>query len=59
MSLSALQDASGLPPSVLESVLDYLSTQQMVEEIEKGKYTGTKLTQLMLVPLFQDAVTHL
>ncbi|GJN82284.1 hypothetical protein PLIIFM63780_005823 [Purpureocillium lilacinum] len=58
VGLGALQGATGLEIGVLESILDYLGTQDMVREVEVRKYAATKLTNLMLVPLFQDAVTH-
>ncbi|UPX16343.1 uncharacterized protein EKO05_0006751 [Ascochyta rabiei] len=58
---AALDDVarvSGLPKAVLESVLDYLCTQDMALESQPGIYTPTPLTHMLLVPLFNDAVTH-
>ncbi|ATY63776.1 O-family 2 [Cordyceps militaris] len=58
VSLAALGAATGLPPAVLASVVDYLGAQGLLlsEPGEAARATG--LTRLMLAPLFQDAVTH-
>ncbi|KAK7408045.1 hypothetical protein QQX98_009818 [Neonectria punicea] len=58
VTLSTLTKESGLERRILESILDYLGTQNMVQETEPGQFTATKLTHLMMVPLFQDAITH-
>ncbi|EGX93533.1 O-methyltransferase, putative [Cordyceps militaris CM01] len=54
----SLGAATGLPPAVLASVVDYLGAQGLLlsEPGEAARATG--LTRLMLAPLFQDAVTH-
>lgn len=59
VSFDALKNATGLQAAVLESVLDYLGSQGMVAEPERGQYAATALTQLMMAPLFHDAITHL
>ncbi|KND90707.1 hypothetical protein TOPH_04625 [Tolypocladium ophioglossoides CBS 100239] len=59
VSFAALQEASGLELGVLESIMDYLCAQDMANEIESGKYAATKLSHMLTVPLFQDAVVHL
>ena len=57
--LDDLAQVSGLPKGVLESILDYLCTQGMAIESTPGTYKATPLTHMLLVPLFNDAVTHL
>lgn len=59
MQLDHLAQATGLPKGVLESILDYLCTQRMAVEASPGIYKATPLTHMLLVPLFNDAVTHL
>lgn len=56
--LDDIAQATKLPKGVLESVLDYMCTQGMVVEASPGTYKATPLTQMLLVPLFNDAVTH-
>ncbi|KYK56547.1 sterigmatocystin 8-O-methyltransferase precursor [Drechmeria coniospora] len=58
VSFQALKKASGLEEDLLGSILDYLSTQDMVQKTERGKYAATRLSRLMTAPLFQDAVIH-
>ncbi|KAM0542658.1 hypothetical protein ACHAPJ_012690 [Fusarium lateritium] len=58
VDLATLVKISGLENRILESILDYLGTQNMVIEAEPGRFSATKLTHLLTVPLFQDAVTH-
>lgn len=55
---TALITASGLQPSVFESIIDYACVQGMVAEASKGRYIATKLTHTLLVPVFVDGVTH-
>lgn len=59
VSFAVLQDVSKLEPEFLESIMTYLSTQGMVQEDEPGRFTATKLSHLLTVPLFKDAITHL
>lgn len=59
IGLENLATETGLESRVLESILDYLGTQGMVLETEPGHFTSTKITHLLTVPLFQDAITHL
>lgn len=58
MSFDAVQEASGLEPNVLASVMNYLRSQEMVDEPAQGRYTVTRLTPYMATPLFVDAVLH-
>lgn len=60
VSSAALMAASGLQPSVFESVIDYACVQGMVAEASKarGRYVATELTHTLLVPVFVDGVTH-
>lgn len=57
--LEGIAAATGLPKGVLESILDYLCTQGMAIESSPGTFKATPLTHMLLVPLFNDAVTHL
>lgn len=57
--LDGLAAASRLSKGVLECVLDYLCTQGMATESSPGTFKATQLTHMLLVPLFNDAVTHL
>lgn len=59
VSLAALQKASGVEDGLLEPLLAYLGAHGFVREVHPGEYEATKLTQLLLAPLFLDAVTHL
>ena len=58
MPIAAIQNRTTLDPSVLESLLDYMSTQFMVEATGSGQYKATKMTHMLLTPLFQDGVFH-
>lgn len=58
ISSTELIAASGLQPSVFESIIDYACVQGMVAEASKGRYVTTKLTHTLLVPVFVDGVTH-
>lgn len=57
-SLRTLSMASGLESGVLEAILDYACVQGMTAEVSRGHYAPTELTQLLLVPVFVDGVTH-
>lgn len=68
-TLAANQDAAGvrsatlitasrLQPSVFETIIDYACVQGMVAEASRGQYVATKLTHMLLVPVFIDGVTH-
>ncbi|KAJ4337248.1 hypothetical protein N0V95_008385 [Ascochyta clinopodiicola] len=57
-ALGDVARASGLPESVLESVLDYLCTQSMAREVQPRIYKASPLTHMLLIPRFKDAVTH-
>lgn len=54
----ALAAVSGLGAGVLEAVLDYVCAQGMATEVTPGRYVATKLTNMLLAPVFVDAVTH-
>ncbi|KAH6644812.1 putative sterigmatocystin 8-O-methyltransferase precursor [Boeremia exigua] len=56
--LDDIAKTTGLPAGVLESLLDYLCTQDMAAAAPGGLYTATPLTHMLLAPLFADAVTH-
>ncbi|KAJ2967034.1 hypothetical protein NQ176_g9863 [Zarea fungicola] len=59
VSFDDLKNATGLQAAILESVLDYLGSQGMLREPQRGQYAPTGLTNLMMAPLFNDAITHL
>ncbi|KAK7978671.1 hypothetical protein PG988_006161 [Apiospora saccharicola] len=56
--LTTLSCASGLEPRILESIMDYLCTQGMAVEAETRRYAPTRLSRMLLAPIFNDAVTH-
>lgn len=58
VSSSTLITASGLQPSVLDSIMDYACVQGMAAEVSQGQYVATRLTHTLLVPVFVDGVTH-
>ncbi|KAL1872959.1 hypothetical protein Daus18300_004099 [Diaporthe australafricana] len=58
LSKATLVTASGLQPSVLESIMDYVCVQGMVAEVSRGQYVATRLTRTLLEPVFVDSVTH-
>lgn len=58
VSSATLITASGLQPSVLDSIMDYACVQCMAAEVSQGQYVATKLTHTLLVPVFVDGVTH-
>jgi hypothetical protein len=59
MSARVLAEKTGVNPTVLDSLLEYLTTQYMVDEVSPRQYAPTKLSNLLLVPLFVDGVLHL
>ena len=58
-STALLVEKTGLNPIVLESILEYLTTQFMVDEVSPGRYAATPASQILLAPLFVDGVVHL
>lgn len=58
VNLATLITASGLQPSVLESIMNYACVQNMMAEVSRGQYVATKLTHTLLAPVFVDGVTH-
>jgi hypothetical protein len=59
MALPRLSETSGLEAGVLESLMDYLCTQEMAHEDGQGRYSATKLTHRMCLRVFEDTMTHL
>lgn len=60
VGLQALSAACGLDRSFLETMLDYLCSQDMVRKVAaQGLYAPTKQTQLLAEPPLCDAVTHM
>jgi len=59
ISVEALAAKTGIKPAVLDSLLEYLTTQYMVEEVTPGQFKATKLSHVLLAPLFVDGVVHL
>ncbi|KAF1838974.1 S-adenosyl-L-methionine-dependent methyltransferase [Decorospora gaudefroyi] len=55
VGLSELAKASGLEPSILSAVMDYNCGQSAALEAKPGHYAPTKLTHMMLQPMFNDA----
>lgn len=49
---------SDLDAGVLEAMLDYVCAQGMAAEVTPGHYVATALTNMLLAPVFVDAVTH-
>jgi hypothetical protein len=58
-SAAHLAEATRIKPGILDSLLDYMSTNFMVDEVSPGQYRATKLAQMLQSPLFTDGVTHL
>jgi hypothetical protein len=58
-SSTVLGEKTGMKPKVLESLLDYMTTQFMVEEVAPGQFKATKLSEMLLAPIFTDGITHL
>jgi hypothetical protein len=58
-SAAVLAQKTGIHPTLLDSLLEYLTTQNMVGEVSPQQYTPTKLSNLLVAPLFVDAVVHL
>lgn len=58
-SAAAIADQTKLKPAALSAILEYLSSQNMAKETRPGNYTATKLSELLLAPLFVDGTTHL
>lgn len=56
-SVEELSSITGITSSVLTSLLEYMSTQYMVEET-KGQYKAAKLSRMLMAPLFVDGVIH-
>ena len=58
-SAAVLAEKTGLNPNALDSLLEYMTTQHMIQETSPGQYSATKLSQMLLAPLFVDGVLHL
>lgn len=59
MSSIILAEKTAINPTVLSSLLEYLATQYMVEEVSPGFYAATKLSHVLQAPLFVDGTIHL
>lgn len=59
LSVTSLADRTGIKAAILQSLLEYLSTQHMVEQVSRDEFRATKRCELFLSPLFVDGVTHL
>ncbi|OBT79128.1 hypothetical protein VF21_01729 [Pseudogymnoascus sp. 05NY08] len=57
-SVTVLSEKTKINPVVLDILLDYLSTQFMVEEVSPQHYKATKLSNILVAPLFIDGVLH-
>lgn len=55
-SAAALATATNIPQRILDSLLDYMSANYMVEEMSPGHYGVTKIAQLLQTPLFVDGI---
>lgn len=58
-SAAVLAEKTRLNPNVLDSLLAYMTTQHMIQETSPRQYSATKLSQMLLAPLFIDGVLHL
>ena len=59
ISAAVLFKRTGINPTVLESLLDYMTTLLMVDEVSPNHYKVTKLCEMLLAPIFTDGGTHL
>jgi hypothetical protein len=59
MRAAILSERTGINPTVLESLLDYMTTQSMIEEVSPNHYKATRLSEMLLAPIFIDGGTHL
>ncbi|KAL1962581.1 hypothetical protein VTN77DRAFT_9374 [Rasamsonia byssochlamydoides] len=57
-STAVLAEKAGVKPAMMESLLEYMSTQDMAEQISPQEYAATKLSHMLLDQLFVDGVTH-
>ncbi|KAF4637649.1 hypothetical protein G7Y89_g412 [Cudoniella acicularis] len=57
-SAAVLAEKTGINPTVLDSLLEYMTTQHMIEESSPQNYVPTKLSNILLAPLFVDGVVH-
>ncbi|KAL1987270.1 hypothetical protein VTN96DRAFT_4298 [Rasamsonia emersonii] len=57
-STALLAERTGVKLGILEPLLEYMSTQGMAEQISPQEYAATKLSHMLLNPLFVDGVTH-
>ncbi|KFY63366.1 hypothetical protein V496_03995 [Pseudogymnoascus sp. VKM F-4515 (FW-2607)] len=57
-SVAVLAEKTKINPVILDILLDYLSTQFMVEEVSPQHYKATKLSNILVAPLFIDGVLH-
>ena len=59
ITLATLSEATGLNTVILESVMDYLCTQDMALHIAPDKYVATKLTRFLDEPMLRSTTIHL
>jgi hypothetical protein len=50
---------TGINRNILEPLLHYMTTQFMAHESSQGQYTATKVSHVLLKPLFLDGIIHL
>lgn len=58
-SAVTLAEESGIQPGILDSLLQYMSTQHMIEETSPQHFSPTKMSNILMSPLFVDGVIHL
>jgi hypothetical protein len=59
VSLSELSDSTGLPSMVLDSLLDYMCTQNMARQIGAELFTMGGITEALNEKLQRAAAIHL
>jgi hypothetical protein len=49
-----LAQRCGIHPTILDSILEYMASQDMISELALSQYAATKLTHLLLTPVCLD-----
>lgn len=44
---------------MLETLLEYMATQDYVERVSAEEYKPTKISEMLLTPIFTTGITHL
>ncbi|KAH6676315.1 putative sterigmatocystin 8-O-methyltransferase precursor [Halenospora varia] len=57
-SAVTLAEESGIQPGILDSLLQYMSTHHMIEETSPQHFSPTKMSNILMSPLFVDGVIH-